>query len=125
MAHHESRLLRPHWRRGCAGGLAALCALAVPACGSDDSGGSDAGPDLPTWSRELPNAADAIGTRRGLSPARGIIHLHSPYSHDACDGTRFIYWVGSQSPGASVRIQPGLVSAASQMLPGLAGGYSL
>lgn len=27
-----------------------------------------------------------MGARRGLTPARGIIHLHSPYSHDACDG---------------------------------------
>lgn len=27
-----------------------------------------------------------MGPRRGLTPARGINHLHSPYSHDACDG---------------------------------------
>lgn len=27
-----------------------------------------------------------IGVRRGLTPVRGIVHLHSPYSHDACDG---------------------------------------
>ena len=27
-----------------------------------------------------------MGERRGLVPARGIVHLHSPYSHDACDG---------------------------------------
>lgn len=60
--------------------------MALPACGGDDESGADAGPNLPTWSRELPSAADAIGARRGLSPARGIIHLHSPYSHDACDG---------------------------------------
>lgn len=26
-----------------------------------------------------------MGTWRGLVPARGIVHLHSPYSHDACD----------------------------------------
>jgi hypothetical protein len=26
-----------------------------------------------------------MGARRGLVPARGIVHLHSPYSHDACD----------------------------------------
>jgi len=35
---------------------------------------------------ELPAAGDAFGVRRGWTPARGIIHLHSPYSHDACDG---------------------------------------
>lgn len=27
-----------------------------------------------------------MGVRRGLTPVRGIVHLHSPYSHDACDG---------------------------------------
>jgi hypothetical protein len=26
-----------------------------------------------------------MGMRRGMTPARGIVHLHSPYSHDACD----------------------------------------
>ena len=31
-------------------------------------------------------SASVMGARRGLVPARGIVHLHSPYSHDACDG---------------------------------------
>src|SRR5262249_12158523 len=39
---------------------------------------------LPTWSKTLPPAT-VMGERRGLVPARGIVHLHSPYSHDACD----------------------------------------
>lgn len=62
----------------------AVCLTIIAACG----GGSqpDAGPGLPAWQRELPPAVDGFGERRGLSPARGIIHLHSPYSHDACDG---------------------------------------
>jgi hypothetical protein len=60
-------------------------ALLVAACGGGD-GGPDAAPELPSWDRELPPAVDAYGARRGLTPARGIIHLHSPYSHDACDG---------------------------------------
>ncbi|MGE5184173.1 MAG: hypothetical protein ACM31C_19020, partial [Acidobacteriota bacterium] len=29
--------------------------------------------------------SSAMGSWRGLVPARGIVHLHSPYSHDACD----------------------------------------
>lgn len=60
------------------------CALAalMGACGSD--GPNE--PELPPWDPELPPAADSMGVRRGLTPARGIIHLHSPYSHDACDG---------------------------------------
>ncbi len=53
--------------------------LILAACGG--GGGAP-----PPWSRELPAAAEAMGERRGLVAARGIIHLHSPYSHDACDG---------------------------------------
>lgn len=57
----------------------ALALLA--ACGDDGT----KTPDLPAWDPTLPEAAPALGVRRGLSPARGIVHLHSPYSHDACD----------------------------------------
>ena len=32
------------------------------------------------------NTGPILEVRRGLLPARGIIPLHSPYSHDACDG---------------------------------------
>lgn len=58
-----------------------ICAV-IGACGS----GSHAEPDaaLPTWDKTLPPAS-VMGAFRGLSPARGIVHLHSPYSHDACD----------------------------------------
>lgn len=40
--------------------------------------------ELPAWDKSLPDAS-VMGVRRGLTPARGIVHLHSPYSHDACD----------------------------------------
>lgn len=36
------------------------------------------------WDKSLPDAS-VLGSWRGLQPARGIVHLHSPYSHDACD----------------------------------------
>lgn len=51
----------------------------VAACG-----GSPSKPLPPAWDKTLPEAS-AMGTWRGLVPARGIVHLHSPYSHDACD----------------------------------------
>jgi hypothetical protein len=41
-------------------------------------------PALPPWDNSLPDAS-VMGVRRGLTPSRGIVHLHSPYSHDACD----------------------------------------
>lgn len=63
---------------------AAFVLAALTACGGDDGGGPvDAA--LPAWQGSLPPSS-VIGERRGLHPARGIIHLHSPYSHDACDG---------------------------------------
>jgi hypothetical protein len=53
------------------------------ACGN---GNHAAAPDaaLPTWDRTLP-PANTMGTWRSYALARGIVHLHSPYSHDACD----------------------------------------
>lgn len=59
-------------------------ALVAAGCGGGDAH-PDAAPAQSTWHRDLPPAA-AMGVRRGLTPVRGIVHLHSPYSHDACDG---------------------------------------
>ncbi|HEU4614198.1 MAG TPA: hypothetical protein VFS15_19020, partial [Kofleriaceae bacterium] len=54
----------------------------LAACGS-----STKEPQLPAWDKTLPPASVlATGMNRGLVPARAIVHLHSPYSHDACDG---------------------------------------
>jgi hypothetical protein len=57
----------------------------LAACGGDDGGGGPDAAALPAWNRGLPPSS-VMGTERGLQKARGIIHLHSPYSHDACDG---------------------------------------
>jgi hypothetical protein len=65
---------------------AILAAGLAAGCGGDDDSAPDAAPPLPEWHADLPPAGAAIGVRRGLTPARGIIHLHSPFSHDACDG---------------------------------------
>lgn len=60
-------------------------ALPLAACGGGDGDGGSPDAALPTWRRDLPPSS-VMGTTRGLEAARGIIHLHSPYSHDACDG---------------------------------------
>ncbi|MFT3700463.1 MAG: hypothetical protein QM831_45385 [Kofleriaceae bacterium] len=57
-------------------------ALVVAACGNGDHAAPDAA--LPVWDKTLPPASE-MGTWRGYQLARSIIHLHSPYSHDACD----------------------------------------
>ncbi len=64
---------------------AAAFLLAAVACSTPAAAVPDATPARPTWDPALPPSA-TLGERRGLHPARGIIHLHSPYSHDACDG---------------------------------------
>lgn len=91
-------------------GTITACALALLAgsCGtsgtapadaaSEDAGVDDAGSDArivradagpaPLWPRDLPDTA-TLGTRRGRRFARAIVHLHSPLSHDACDGMGF------------------------------------
>ena len=55
----------------------------------DTSDAPDTPPDVPgeppVWDPRLPDTA-ALGTIRGLRVARGIVHLHTIHSHDACDG---------------------------------------
>ena len=68
----------------------AIAALAAAPLAASGCGGDDTLPPLdaavrPAWRADLP-AATVMGVRRGLTPVRGIVHLHSPYSHDACDG---------------------------------------
>lgn len=48
----------------------------------------DAGP-VPLWPADLPDTS-TLGMRRGRRLARAIVHLHSPLSHDACDGMGFV-----------------------------------
>jgi hypothetical protein len=60
--------------------------LLVPfaaAC-SRDGAGAAVGPR--PWERLATPTSSAMNDVRGLHPARGILHSHSPYSHDACDG---------------------------------------
>lgn len=44
----------------------------------------DAGPKPRAWQRHAVPTAD-LPAIRGYRPVRGILHSHSPYSHDACD----------------------------------------
>jgi hypothetical protein len=67
---------------------------ALSACGGEpataDAGPPDTGPvDAgPPWPHE--RAALGGETRRDLHLARAIVHLHSPLSHDACDGEGWV-----------------------------------
>ena len=67
--------------------LLPVLAWPVWGCHGQDAPAVPAGPPQPVWDRTLP-PTDGLGVaqqQRGLRVARGIIHLHSVYSHDACD----------------------------------------
>jgi len=50
-----------------------------------DAGARDAGAPPAPWPGELAST-ETLGDRRGRRIARATIHVHSPLSHDACDG---------------------------------------
>ena len=62
-----------------------LLILTLPACRADEDSGSPVSSSVP-WSAELPFLREEIAQPRGFLPLRSILHFHSPYSHDACDG---------------------------------------
>ena len=53
-----------------------------------DAGPMDAGPETP-WPATL-EGTTTLGDRRGRRIVRSIIHVHSPLSHDACDGEGWV-----------------------------------
>lgn len=67
----------------------------------------DTAPETVPWSSELPPLAAEIGDTRGLRPARAIVHLHSPWSHDACDGGE-----GAENPECLADLREGLCRTA-------------
>lgn len=70
---------------GVVGLVAAACALG---CGSSDvppTGATTTATGPRPWNR-LAMPTDAWPAVRGQRAVRGIVHSHSPYSHDACDG---------------------------------------
>jgi hypothetical protein len=69
---------------------AALLAFLV-ACGGPDAqapqGDSGVAADATRpWRGTLPHLRSEVTAPRGWTAARSIVHLHSPWSHDACDG---------------------------------------
>lgn len=65
------------------------CAPEAPTGQPPDSA-ADTGPVEVPWSAGLPASAEAWQPVGGLQPRRTIVHLHSAWSHDACDGEPLI-----------------------------------
>lgn len=77
-----------------AGKIGLALALGVTACagGTPDKAadsGTQTDPSRP-WRRALPPLSQEVTAPRGWTAARSIVHLHSPWSHDACDGQGII-----------------------------------
>jgi hypothetical protein len=53
--------------------------------GADDSSGSDTGAPAGPWEPGTVYPSDPGPHPRGWLDRRGLVHAHSPYSHDACD----------------------------------------
>ncbi len=66
--------------------LAAPLALSLAACSGEDTKTSVTPPTPRPWDKLATPSDLALGPVRGYVQARGIVHSHSPFSHDACDG---------------------------------------
>ena len=68
--------------------------LFVLACASKSENTSDSSeaetPQPVPWSGGLVTTAEDVAPVRNWQVRRGIVHLHSPWSHDACDGEPLI-----------------------------------
>jgi hypothetical protein len=77
-----------------AGKIVLGLALGFAACaGADPEKTTDSAPQADAtrpWRRALPPLPDEVSAPRGWTAARSIVHLHSPWSHDACDGQGII-----------------------------------
>lgn len=69
---------------GKAAASALLLACQRPA--ADDSAPPNAAPAPVAWTADAPRFSEVLSPVRGRVPLRTIIHLHSAWSHDACDG---------------------------------------
>ncbi len=64
----------------------AIMLVFLAACSSPEADEAEEVGEGPTeWDRGLPPTS-VLPVVGGMWPARGTIHIHTPYSHDACDG---------------------------------------
>ena len=80
------------------------------ACKPDPGDSSAAADLLVPWSGGLTWTSEELTDIRGRAVRRGLIHLHSPYSHDACDGEGLID--GAPDEACLADLRTGLCSTA-------------
>jgi hypothetical protein len=89
MSEGEGGARAPRWRVG--GGLLGL--LVLCGCGPDPYEDTDTDSEATVevgWTRSLDQGASSLPEVSGFQLRRTIIHVHSPFSHDACDGAGWV-----------------------------------
>ena len=83
--------------------LVLLSLLACSGTATIDSANPSTAPAPVPWSGQLADLATDAGPIRQWLPYRAIMHLHSPWSHDACDGEPLVDGVPDPSCLADLR----------------------
>jgi hypothetical protein len=83
--------------------LAGCHSASTPANGPADAAAPRA------W-QQLATPTSALASIRGFRPVRGILHSHSPYSHDACDN-QGLTADGKPAPGCAADLRRGMCDA--------------
>jgi len=92
--------------------LVAFCLLM--GCRSENVAADPAPPTPRPWQlRATPTSA--LPSIRGLRPVRGILHSHSPYSHDACD-KKGLGADGKPAPACVADLRRGMCDAAEDFV---------
>ncbi|UQA62145.1 hypothetical protein [Polyangium aurulentum] len=91
----------------------ALASLLLAGCSGETPPPAPAQPRA--WQKLAVPTKDALPPVRGFVQARGIIHSHSPYSHDACDD-HGLDAAGKPDPTCTANLRRGICDAAEDFV---------
>lgn len=90
-----------------------ICSALLVGCTGDEV---QPAPIVPrAWQKLSPPASTSLGNVRGFVTARGIIHSHSPYSHDGCDN-KGLDANGVPNPTCVAHLRQGICDAAEDFV---------
>jgi hypothetical protein len=92
-----------------------LTAALLLGCSGEGGAPLPGAPASPRPWQRLATPTSTLPDARGLRPFRGIIHSHSPYSHDACDGEGLTP-EGAPDPACAADLRRGICEAAEDFV---------
>jgi hypothetical protein len=92
-----------------------FASLLVAGCSGETKAPAEPPAQPRAWSRLAVPTKDALEPVRGFVPARGIVHSHSPHSHDACDG-HGLDAQGKPDPTCTANLRRGICEAAEDFV---------